>query len=94
MALENGGACFKKKERFIDKVKISSSKQIMHIAFNGKSHIFSMFASDFFTYFYCLFNAVMPKGKEAWEENSFLYIRTKAREYQHLILAAGRERAT
>ena len=47
------------------------------------------------TYFYCLFNAVMPKGKEAWEENkSFLYICTKAKEYQHLILAAGRQKAT
>lgn len=84
-----------KKKREIHEVKISSSKQIMHKVFNGKSHILSTFASDFFTYFYCLFNAVMPKGKEAWEENkSFLYTCTKAKEYQHLILAAGREKAT
>ena len=81
------------KKREIHKVKISSSKQC--IKYLMENHTLSTFASDFFTYFYCLFNAVMPKGKEAWEENkSFLYICTKAKEYQHLILAAGRQKAT
>lgn len=52
-------------------MKISSSTQIMHKVFNGKSYIFSMFASDFFTYFYCLFNAVMPKGKRSMGRRQF-----------------------